>query len=44
MFMKPRAHSRKARLVNRILDFVEELKVHRLRAVMDERSASSPEA
>jgi len=38
MFMKPRAPSRKAGLVDRILDFVEELKeLHRFRAVMDER-------
>jgi len=43
MFMKPRAPSRKAGLVDRILDFVEELEeLHRLRAVMDERPRALP--
>src|SRR5437870_6817390 len=43
MFMKPRAPSRKAGLVDRILDFVEELKeLHRLRAVMDDLPALRP--
>ena len=41
--MKPRAPSRKVGLVDRILDFVEELKeLHRLRAVMDERPRALP--